>query len=237
MSTLALTIQIDPTLYFEVEQIDWDINQLIADSLSYETMYATAVDRRSDLKQAAYNEKAAQFGYSALKGRYFPSIYAGANYGSRYNFVHGEDNRSFNDQFAKDNVQLSYGFSLTIPIYNGLQYRAQAAFSRVTFENAKINTRNAEVTVKTDVVRAYQNFRDARISYETSQAQLRAAEVSYKMEKERYDLGISNIVQLSLVNQTYVKAQGDFKTALYTLMFQPILVRFAMGTLKIEDIP
>ncbi|MDH4091530.1 MAG: TolC family protein [Cyclobacteriaceae bacterium] len=237
MANLALTLQIDPTIYVEVQQVDWDINKLAADSATFENLYATAVDRRSDLKQAGHAEKAAHYGYSSMKGRYYPSIYAGVNYGSRYNYIQGEDNRSFHDQFTKDNVALSYGFSLTIPIYSGLQYRTQAAFSKVTYENAKIRAKNAEVVVKTDVIRAYQNFKDARTSYETSQAQLRAAETSYKMEKERYDLGISNIVQLSIVNQTYVRAQGDYKTSLFTLMFQRLLINYATGTLQFEDIP
>jgi len=237
LSTLALTLQIDPTLYFEVEPVDWDINKLVADSVSIDEMYATAMDRRSDLKQANHTQKAAQYGYSSLKGRYYPSIYAGVSYGSRYNYVRGEDNRSFHDQFTQDNKQFSYGLSLTIPIYNGLQYRSQAAFSKVTYENAKIRAKNVEVTVKSDVIRAYQNFKDAKTFYESAQAQLRAAEISYKLEKERYDLGISNIVQLALVNQTYVRAQGDHKSSLFNLMFQRILMSYAMGTLKFEDIP
>ncbi len=237
IATLAQTLQIDPTIYFEVQQVDWDINKLVADSAAFDDMYATALARRSDLKQANHAEKAAHYGYSSLKGRYYPSIYAGINYGSRYNYIKGEDNRSFNDQFTKDNVALSYGFSVSIPIYNGLQYRSQAAFSKVAYENAKIRVKDAEVTVKTDVIRAYQNFKDARTSYEASQAQLRAAEISYQMEKERYDLGISNIVQLAIVNQTYVRAQGDYKTSLFTLMFQRILINYATGTLQFEDIP
>jgi outer membrane protein len=237
MATLALTLQIDPSVYVEIAKVDWDTNELVADSISFDAMYAVALERRSDLKQASHAEKAAHFGYSAIKGRYFPSIYAGANYGSRYNFVHGEDNRSFHDQFSKDNIALSYGFSLSIPIYSGMQNRSQAAFSRVNYENAKIRTRNTEVTVKTDVIRAFQNFRDAKSNYEASQAQLRAAEISYQMEKERYELGISNIVQLTIVNQNFVRAQGDFQNSLFTLMFQRLLINYAMGTLKFEDIP
>lgn len=237
LSTLALTLQIDPTLYFEVEAVDWDVNKLVADSVSIDEMYATAMDRRSDLKQASHTEKAAKYGYSAYKGRYYPSIYAGVNYGSRYNYVQGEDNRSFHDQFTKDNTAFSYGLSLTIPIYNGLQYRSQAAFSKVTYDNSKIRAKNVEVTVKSDVIRAYQNFKDAKTFYVSAQAQLRAAEISYKLEKERYELGISNIVQLALVNQTYVRAQGDHKSSLFNLMFQRILMSYAMGTLKFEDIP
>lgn len=235
---LAITLQLDP-ITFEISDVDWDMNSVMIDSLSLNEMYTTAVDRRSDLKQAAFNEKAAHFGYSSMKGRYMPSLYAGASYGSRYNYVYGgeDENRSFRDQFTKDNTQLSYGLSITIPIYNGLRYRAQAAQTRVTYENAKIASKNAEVVVKTDVSNAFQNFNDAKAAYAASEAQLRAAELSYKVEKERYDLGISDITQLTISNQAYVKAQGDFQSSKFTLMFQRLLINYAIGTLKFEDIP
>lgn len=237
IATLALTLQIDPNAYFEVEPVDWDINTLLADSSAYEDMYAIAVDRRSDLKQAEYGEKAYRFSYMALKGNYYPSVYAGVSYGSQYNYIYGDVNRSFSDQFRKDNTQLSYGFNVSIPIFNGLSYKAQVANNKVLYKNATIRRKNVEVTVKSDVVRAYRNFADAKTAYLTSQAQLRAAELSYKMEKERYDLGISNIVLLSTVSQTYVKAQSDFKSSEFTLMFQKLQISYALGTLQPEDIP
>lgn len=237
IATLALTLQIDPAIYFEVEEVNWDVNTLVADSLSVDQMYEVATDRRSDLKQADYSKKAAQFAYSALKGRYLPSIFAGVSYGSRYNYIYGETNRTFDQQFREDNTNLSYGLSLNIPIFYGLQYRADAAQSRVLYENAKITAKNTEVTVKSDVIRAYQNYNDAKTNYEASAAQLRAAETTYRMEKERYDLGISNIIQLTTTNQAYVKAKSDFQNAKYTLMFQRLQINYATGTLKIEDIP
>ena len=237
LATLALTLQIDPGVYFEVAQVDWDINELAADSLSIPELYTVAKERRSDLKRADHAEKAARFGYASLKGRYFPSIYAGASYGSRYNYIYGESNRSFDEQFRSDNTQFGYGLSMTIPIFYGMRYRSQAALSKATYENAKLLEKDTEVRVKSQVISAHQNFRDAKSNYDASAAQLRAAELSYQTEKERYDLGISSMVQLSTTNQDYIKAKGDFQNAKYTLMFQKLLINYAIGTLKIEDIP
>lgn len=237
IATLALTIQIDPHIYFMVDEINWDINTLVSDTMSTDELMNIAMGRRSDLKQAEFSEKAAKFGFQSFRGRYFPSLYAGASYGSRYNYIYGETNRTFNQQFTEDNTNLSYGLSLSIPIYYGLRYRAQAAQSRVTYENAKITTSNREMTVKSDVIRAVQNFNDTKTSYAASDAQLRAAELTYKMEKERYDLGMSNMVQLTTTNQALVKAKADFQSAKYNLMFQKLLINYATGTLKIEDIP
>jgi outer membrane protein len=237
LANLALTIQIDPGVYFEVAQVDWDINELAADSLSVPELYAVAKDRRSDLKRADFAEKAARFGYASFKGRYFPSIYAGASYGSRYNYIYGESNRSFDEQFRTDNTQFGYGINMTIPIFYGMRNRAQTALAKVTYENAKLLEKDTEVKVKSQVISAYQNFNDSKSAYAASAAQLRAADLTYKTEKERYDLGISNMVQLIITNQAYVKAKGDFQNAKYTLMFQKLLINYATGTLKIEDIP
>ncbi len=237
IATLALTVQIDPTIYFKVEEVNWDINTLVADSLSMDELLGVAQNRRSDLKAADYSEKAARFGYASFKGRYMPSLTAGVSYGSKYNYIYGDVNRTFNQQFTEDNTNLSYGLRLTVPIFYGLRYRAQAAQSRVLYENAKITTSNTEVTVKSDVIRAVQNFRDTKTSYFASDAQLRAADMTYKLEKERYDLGMSNMVQLTTTNQALVKAKGDFQNAKYNLMFQKLLINYATGTLKIEDIP
>lgn len=238
LATLAVTLLVDPAVYIEVDKVDWDINELLADSASFEDMYTFALDKRMDLKQAKYAEKGAKYFYSARKGYYFPNVYAGINYKSQYNYIQGSpDNRSFNDQFTKDNTQLSYGLSLNIPIFNSFTYRAQTAQARVAYKNAELAKTNTEITVKSDIIKAHQNFSDAKKSYLAARAQLTAGEFAYKMEKERYDLGISNIVQLSTVSQSYVKAQGDYQTAVFTLLFQKILVSYAMGTLQIEDIP
>jgi outer membrane protein len=236
-TVLAQTIQIDPSAPIDLEAIDWNVEDVIADSLSLSEMYDVALNRRSDLKQAENTEHAAHFGYSAIKGRYYPSLYGGASYSSRYNYIHGGDNRPFEDQFRTDNRQFSYGVSMTIPIYNGLLYRSQTVLSKANYENAKILHKSAEVTVKADVIQAYQNFNDAITNYGASLAQLKAAELSYKTEKERYDLGISDIVQLAVVNQTYIRAQSDYQNSLFTLMFLRLQINYSLGTLKFEDIP
>ena len=236
LALMAVTLGIDPAS-FDVVEINWDINKAFADTTSFDFMRENALARRSDLKQAEYAEKAFQHSFSATKGRYYPSIFAGANYGSRYNYIQGEENRTFGDQFYSDNTRLAYGFTLTIPIWNAWQYKSQASLAKVAYKNASIRRQNTEIVVRSDVQRAYQNFNDAKTSYIAAQAGMKASELSYKTEKERYDLGGSNIVQLATVNQAYVSAQGDFARATFNLMFQRVQMAYADGTLKFEDIP
>jgi outer membrane protein len=234
LALLAQNLAIDPRTKLELEPVNWDINSLLQDSVYLDDMQELAIARRSDLKQAEYSEKAAHYGYSAMKGRYYPNLSAGVSYGSRFNYIHGIDNRSFDDQFRHDNRQLNYGLSLTIPIFYGFAYRSQTAQAKMLYRNAAVRRQSTEITVKTEVLQAYQNFQNAKTSYIAAQAQLRAAELTYQTQRERYHLGISNVVEMNTTNQAYVQAQGDYQSALYTLMFQRLLIDYAIGTLNVD---
>jgi len=239
---LAQTIQLDPTVPFELAEPEWDINRSDEEMATLEELYSMALERRGDLASARYTQKSSEFGYRASKGTYFPNVFLFAQYGSQYNYIHPTPeftatNRRFDKQFFEDNVQLTYGVSFTIPLFTGLQTRSTAVLNKMAYENSKLETENTQIIVKSDVLRAYQNYQDAKANFEATSAQLRAAEISYNLEKERYALGISDIVALTLATQNYTRAKSDFASSKYTLMFQRILIDYASGTLKFEDIP
>ena len=240
--TLSQTLQLDPHTQLELQNPSWDVNLEDVNVDNVDEMSAKALEYRSDLAQVRFTEKANQFGYQSAKGSYYPNINLFMQYGSRYNYIHPSegftpDNRPFEQQFRSDNKQFTYGLGFTIPIFGGFQTRNLAVRNRIAYENSKLETENTEIIVKSDVIRAYQNYRDARTNYDATNTQLRAAALAYELEKERYDLGVSDIVALSQSNQNFVRAQGDFASARYTLMFQRLLINYAEGTLKYEDIP
>ena len=242
LATLAQILQIDPMEALQLENPNWDVNLADSEVQQMEELNQLALESRGDLAQAKFNQKASQFGYQSARGNYFPSVNLFAQYGSRYNFIQPSanftpDNRSFSDQFFTDNKQLTYGVTFFIPIFGGFQSRNTTVRSKILYENAKLESENAEITVKSDVLRAYQSYHDAKKNYEATSIQLKAARLSYELEGERFRLGASDIVAFTLANQNFIRAQGDFASAAYTLMFQKILVNYVAGTLKFEDIP
>ncbi|MBL6445793.1 TolC family protein [Fulvivirga sp. 29W222] len=232
---LAQTLQMDPGVNFNVEDPNWDVSKIDANS-SLEELYTVALNNRSDLEGTKHSMAASRFNYMALKGNYYPSVSAFFNYGSAYNYIHGTENRTFDQQFTKDNVQKTYGIAFTIPIFGGFSTRSNVVESRVNYENSRLDAENMENTVKSEVLRAYQNFNDAVTTYQVTQTQLEAAELSYKLGTERYELGISDLVEYTQANQDYVQAQADYASARFTLMFQELLLDYATGTLSFEDI-
>jgi len=239
--TLFQTLLIDPVIQPTLAEPEWDVNSITLDNQDLNDLLAVASAQRGDLKQAQLTERASKFSLASSKGNYLPSINAQYSFGSRYNQVRGTPRdssyRDFNNQFTKDNRYQSFGLGVSIPIFTGFQNRSTYVQSKVLYENNKLQTQNRDVLVKGDVVRAFRNFESIKKGYIASADGLEASEMAYSLEKERYDLGITSFVDFASANRTYIQAQTNMAQAKYRFLFQKLLLDYALGTIKFEDIP
>jgi outer membrane protein len=233
---------VDPTKITRIEEPTWDVNAIGAENVQLEELLQVAQNSRSDLKQARALERSSRFFMRANRGNYYPYLNAFYNNGSAFNQLKGADKndpgyRNFNQQFLTDNRNNSFGLSLYVPIFGGFQNRYAVVQSKVTYDNNKLLTEGREVSVKGDVVRAYENLNNVKKSYAAGLTGLQASKRAYELELERFNLGITSFVDVANANRTYIQAQTDMAQAKYRVLFQKILLDYAVGTLKPEDIP
>ena len=249
---LTQTLLIDPFDQFDLEKPNWDVNAIGTEVLNPVELAEKAKQFRGDYLRSLKQESAQRFGMHASRGNMMPSLIAFGSYGSAYNFQHNVpdsiDNssgvrianpsspRPFNEQFRQNNVSKQYGLQLTIPILNGFQNRATFVQQKRLYDNSQLNRKNIEYQIQNDVIRAVRNYEGAKKSYSVAVAQLKAAEVAFQLETERYNLGVTNFVDFVNANRAYIQAQTDRARAEYTLVFQRILIDYAVGTLKPEDL-
>lgn len=249
---LVQTLLIDPFEEFDVELPNWDINQIGSEQLNPQELANKAKIHRGDYLRAVRQEEAQRFGLAGARGQMMPTLYAFGTYGSAYNFQHnvpdsiddGSGNmipnpgkpRPFEEQFRQNNVYKQYGLQLTIPILNGFQARSNATQQKKLYENAQLTRKNVEYQIQNDVLRTVRNYEGAKKQYGITVDQLKAAEVAFQLESERYNLGVTNFVDYVNANRAYVQAQADKARAEYNLVFQKLLLEYAVGTLKPEDI-
>ncbi|MDX1628382.1 MAG: TolC family protein [Fulvivirga sp.] len=233
LAILSRTLQLDPTVSFKVEEPSWSIEEMQFESRDLENLYEIAKTNRNDLLQAQKNVSSNKKGMAIARSAYVPTLSAFASINSRYSDA---SIPAFEDQM-NSNLRKAYGLRLNIPIFNGLQNRTSFVQSKVDYENAQLTLENLENVVKTDVLSAYQNYQDAIKNYEASEASYESAEIALKLERERYNLKASDLVQLTTAQQRFIEAQSNLAQARYTLLFQDILLQYAVGTLKFEDIP
>jgi len=236
---LTLTLLMDPNEQFNVVKPNWDVNGL-DDEAELQALFDTALKSRGDYLRAKKNEVASKYAMKAAIGNMTPVLSVFASLTSTYNNVHGDETtRPFATQLKTDNLRKYYGVSLNIPILGGntvFQNRTAYVQQKVLYHNNQIATKNTEITVKTDVLRAYQNYKLYKRTFGVSIEQLNAAEQAFNLEKERYELGVTSFVDYITANRNLVKAQTDRAQAEYKLMFQKVVVDYAAGTLKPESI-
>jgi outer membrane protein len=240
-AALFQSLLLDPTYKIRIEEPAWDVNSISLDNVNLNDLVQVALTNRADLKQAQYTERASKFGMHATKGNYLPSLSAFYQNASAWNLQKGTPRdstyRDFSDQFFTDNRRNYLGVGLTIPIFSGFQNRATYYQAKVQYQNNQILTKNREVLVKGDVVRAYENFESVKKAYSAGMTGLEAAQMAYNLEQERYNLGITSFVDFANANRTFIQAQTDMAQAKYRFLFQKVMLDYAVGTLKPEDLP
>ncbi len=242
-ATLAQTLQLDPAVPFILVTPDWQTDLGYFENLSLDSLYSIALVNRADLKQQVYLVDGWKRSMRANTSGYYPTLSLFAGYASTYfasdgyKKTGGPPPPSFQDQFVRNNPQTSYGLNLNIPIFDRLQTRTNRISSKVNLQNAELTKENLFKTVKIDVQRSFKNFQTSIDTYQASLLQFQAGELALKVQQESYLLGASNQVALAQANQAYVQGAGSKAQAEVTLLFQKILLEYALGTLKIEDLP
>ncbi|GAB3220418.1 TolC family protein [Algoriphagus aestuariicola] len=195
-------------------------------------LYEMAKSSRADLGQQSLLATSFKKDMQAVKAMYYPRLNAFYNYNT---FFTSLDERTLREQFLKIYPQNTLGIGLAIPIFTNFQTRLDVTRSRAAYENQLLQKEATERKVYQEVKLSYQNYLAALRKEENSQVQVLAAEEAAKAVSERFRLGLSSFVDMSTANQTLVRAQADQAQAVYTLYFQEVLMKFALGTLEIED--
>ena len=196
--------------------------------LEMEQLVQLAVSKRPDLQQHTLLASSFKKDVQAIKALRLPRLNAFYNYGTFYTSL---DNRSVRTQLFEIYPQNTVGLSLGIPIFNGFQSRLDVARGKNAYENQVLRKEALDRKVYQDVKLAYQNYQVALKKVSNSSVRLTAAKEAQVAVSERFRLGLSNFLDLSLANQTLVNAQSDQAQANYTLYFQAVLMNYALGTL------
>jgi outer membrane protein len=231
-SILAQTLQLDPSQPFEAVFPTFIQNYSNYKNVSLDSLIQVALANRADLKQSSNQEAAFKYQMRSVTGRYLPTVSLFANYGSfYYSLLEGD----FQTQMRTSNPSTTYGLNLTIPIFSQFQTRSFKTQARVQYENSVLTRQNIEKTVKLDVQRSYNNYVNAIEGYTASLSQFQAGELALQTQQESYLLGIADQAALAQSNQVFVLAASSKAQAEVTLLFQKILLEYALGIIKDDD--
>jgi outer membrane protein len=185
----------------------------------------TALQQRPDLQAFTYDQQAAEKFRRAQRDQLLPTISALAIAG-------GTPVRPdcFGGCFPNYFISSWYGaigVNVSVPIFNGFLYSAEASEANYRAKAAAENTRDLRDRVVRDVHTAWLAANTAFQRVGVAEELSKEADLSLRLAQGRYQLGLSSIVELSQgqLQQasaaiSYVNAQYQYKLALSTLNFE-----------------
>jgi len=184
-----------------------------------------ALQQRPDLQALTYDQQAAEKFRRAQRDLLFPSI-------SALGIAGGTPVRPdcFGGCFPNYFTSSWYGaigVNMSVPIFNGFLFSAQASEAKYRAQVASENTRDLRDRVVRDVRTAWLAANTAFQRVGVAEELAKQADLSLNLAQGRYQLGLGSIVELSQaqLQQTdaaigYVNSQYQYRLTLSTLNFE-----------------
>lgn len=200
--------------------------ELIYGNLQQEIMNSNAA-----LKVAQQNLFISQIDLKTAKGAYFPVL----SFNSAYNFSRVNSNaatNSFSPIFNQNGV-FNYGFTATIPIFNGLDVRRQVKNARLNVEYQKLWLENTQTRVSLSIDSTFKNYEYYKQSVTLEEENIGLARENAMVALERFRQGVSTTLEVKLAQQSLQDAFNRLILARYnTKLAETELLRLKGELLK-----
>jgi outer membrane protein len=256
---LKQILNLDSMNNFSISRPDIDMMNNELAKASVQEIYETALKNQHSVKSASYNLLAAEKNLDVAKGRVSPTLSATGTIGTgtsgldknivstnitgadpvaatldgsivvyqpHYEIV--TEKKPFADQF-KDNVNKSLGFTLSVPIYNGLQTYTGVKNARLNALNAKYSQDLLEQNLYKTIAQAYANAKAALNKFNASKASVEASEQSFFYSQQKFNVGSISTFDYNSAKLRLQNAQGNLVQAKYDYVFKLKVLDYYQG--------
>lgn len=136
--------------------------------------------------------------------------------------------KPFADQF-KDNVNKSVGFTLSVPIFNGLQTATGVKNAKLNALNAKYTQDLTEQNLYKTIAQAYANARAALNKYKATKLSVDASEQSFYYAQQKYNVGTLSTFDYNNAKTRLQNAQSNLVQAKYDYVFKLKVLDYYQG--------
>ncbi len=140
----------------------------------------------------------------------------------------------FFNQFS-DNYGVTYGVSLTIPVFNGFSARNAVKRNKINVKRTALKLEQAQLDLDSNVYQAYLDAKGAAEAYEAAIVAVKAQERAYEYSKERYDIGLNNAFDFSQSKFKLENAQSKEIQTKFDFIFKIKVLELYFG-IKLVDL-
>ena len=179
-----------------------------------------ALDRRPDFRETALREDGARKAVQAARGAFLPSVDLQAGY---------ELNHFNPTANGKDNW--SVGVVLSVNLFQGGADRARLLEAMAEMERVRALRARQASAIRLEVQRASREVRTAREQVAVARRAVGQAEERLRITRDRYESGLTTIVDLLAAEAALTEARGNRLRALVWYNVSLAALELALGTI------
>jgi outer membrane protein len=158
--------------------------------------------------------------YVVVNGSPSPVIYKQDNFSN--------NKISYTDQL-NNNISNSFGFSLTVPLFNALSQRNRIKQARLNFKSTELAQSTTKIQLSQDIERAYINMNTAADRYKTILLQVDAFNESFRGAEVRFQQGVGNSIDYLITKNSLDRANISLIIARYDFVLRTKILDYYQG--------
>lgn len=179
-----------------------------------------------DIKIASQNIDLAQFDTKIAKGGLAPTLAIGGSVSTGYSSL---STANWGNQFTNNhNEQLS--LSLSIPLWNKGAARSNIRQSNYRLEQAQLEAKQTELSVRSNLEKEYLNVVSLREKYFASEISSNAYRETFKVFSTQYDAGAITTTELLQQQNNFLTAQNTYIQSKYNYLLNRKVLDVYMGS-------
>ena len=255
---LKQLLMLDSVNNFSIQKPDLGSVSADLMSLNVSDVFQYAVKNQPSIKVSEYNIKSAEKSLAVSRGRVSPTISLNASLGTGYSGlakditgfnITGYDtsaittggefvlspvfetvtkNKSFADQF-KDNVNKSFGFSVNVPLFNGLSNYSSIKIAKYRMLSAKYALDQSKQQLYRTIAQAHADAKAALNKLDAAKKSVEAASEALKLTEQKFNVGaVSSFEYINSKNRLF-RAETEALNAKFDYIFKLKVLDFYQG--------
>jgi len=128
-----------------------------------------------------------------------------------------------------DNDNLSVGFNLNIPLFNGWQVRNIVSQAKIQRTIAELDLEKTKRTLRNTIEQAYADAVASLQKFNSATQKVSAQEESFKYTEQKFDVGMVTSYDYNNSKKELTSAQSELLQAKYDFIFKTTILDFYMG--------
>ena len=193
--------------------------------VSADEAYSRALVSNHAIRASVLEAEAASKNVAVAKTGYIPRLSFNAGIGTNYYSTTGFTNESFGPQM-RHNFAKSFGFSLSVPVFDAFSTRNSVRRAKVQEHNARLRLEDSRNRLFKAISQAYTQAVGAEKKKEAANVAVESSKAAFEAMREKYNFGRANSTEFEKAKSDYTSALAQAVQAKYEASLRLMILLF-----------